>query len=361
MPDGVTALPHVRGQVGQVLADFLARQRAVLPGAADELRPGLDALAALLAGGKRLRPAFCYWGWRGTGAADCPELLAAAAALELLHAAALVHDDVMDGSDTRRGQPALHRRFAAYHAERDWRGSAAAFGTGAAILLGDLLLCWTDELFTASGLAPDALARGRPVLDLMRGEVMAGQYLDLMAQASGDGSVASALRVVEYKTARYTIERPLHLGAALAGPGSTGASASAITAAYTGYGRPLGVAFQLRDDILGIFGDPARTGKPATDDLRAGKRTVLLAITRSRATPGQATILERCLGDPELDEAAAAEVRAVITSTGALAECERLISRHLDQALGALAAAPVTAEARAALAELAVTATARHD
>ncbi len=356
MPDGVSALPQVRSQVGQVLAEFLAQQRAVLPGAADELRPGLDALDALLAGGKRLRPAFCYWGWRGTGAAECPELLAAAAALELLHAAALVHDDVMDGSDTRRGQPALHRRFAAYHAERGWRGSAAAFGTGAAILLGDLLLGWTDELFAASGLGQDALARGRPVLDLMRGEVMAGQYLDLMAQASGDGSVASALRVVEYKTARYTIERPLHLGAALAGPGS----ASAISAAYTGYGRPLGVAFQLRDDILGIFGDPARTGKPATDDLRAGKRTVLLAITRARASPGQAAILDRWLGDPELDETAAAEVRAVITSTGALAECERLISRHLDQALGALAAAPVTAEARSALAELAVTATARH-
>jgi len=357
MPDGVSALPQVRSQVGQVLAEFLAKQRAVLPGAADELRPGLDALDGLLAGGKRLRPAFCYWGWRGTGAADCPELLAAAAALELLHAAALVHDDVMDGSDTRRGQPALHRRFAAYHAERGWRGSAAAFGTGAAILLGDLLLGWTDELFAASGLAPGALARGRPVLDLMRGEVMAGQYLDLMAQASGDGSVASALRVVEYKTARYTIERPLHLGAALAGPGSAGA----ITAAYTGYGRPLGVAFQLRDDILGIFGDPARTGKPATDDLRAGKRTVLLAITRARASPGQAAILDRWLGDPELDEAAAAEMCAVITSTGALAECERLIGRHLDQALGALDAAPVTAEARAALAELAVTATARDD
>ena len=193
----------------------------------------------------------------------------------------------------------------------------------------------------------------------MRGEVMAGQYLDLMAQASGDGSVASALRVVEYKTAKYTIERPLHLGAALAGPGSTGPAPSPRPTPVTAC--PLGVAFQLRDDILGIFGDPARTGKPATDDLRAGKRTVLLAITRARASPRQAAIIDRCLGDPELDEAAAAEVRAVITSTGALAECERLIGRHLDQALGALAAAPITAEARAALAELAVTATARHD
>ena len=356
MPDRASALPQVRADVGRVLAEFLARQRGVLPGAADELRLGLDALDTLLASGKRLRPAFCYWGWRGTGAEPAPGLMRAAAALELLHAGALVHDDVMDGSATRRGRPALHELFAGHHAERAWRGSPAAFGTGAAILLGDLLLSWADELFAASGLAPDALARGRPVLDLMRTEVMAGQYLDLVAQASGDDSVASALRVVEYKTAKYTIERPLHLGAALAGPADP-----RITAAYRGYGLPLGVAFQLRDDILGIFGDPARTGKPASDDLREGKRTVLLAITRARAGPRQAAVIDSCLGDLDLDEAAAAEVRAVITGTGALAECERMISRHLDQALAALEGAPVTAGTRAALAELAVTATARHD
>ena len=356
MAEDAAALHQVREQVGHVLAEFLRNQRSTLPGAADELRPGLDALAGLLAGGKRLRPAFCYWGWRGTGAPDRPEVMAAAAALELLHAGALVHDDVMDGSATRRGRPALHRLFAAYHAERNWRGSAAAFGTGTAILLGDLLLSWADELYAGSGLALDALARGRPVLDLMRSEVMAGQYLDLMAQASGDDSVASALRVVEYKTAKYTIERPLQLGAALAGPPAAG-----ILAAYTRYGLPLGAAFQLRDDILGIFGDPARTGKPASDDLREGKRTVLLAITRARADPRQTAVIDRALGDPELDEAGAAEVRAVITSTGALAECESMISRHLDQALSALDAAPITAGARAALAELALAATTRHD
>jgi geranylgeranyl diphosphate synthase, type I len=350
------ALDSVRDQVGRALAEFLARQRDVLPGAATELLPGLDALSGLLAGGKRLRPAFCYWGWRGTGARDCPQVMTAAAALELLHASALVHDDLMDSSDTRRGQPSLHRRFAAHHAERGWRGSAESFGTGAAILLGDLLLSWTDEMFHASGLAPEALARGQRVLDLMRSEVMAGQYLDLLAQATGDGSVASAMRVVEYKTAKYTIERPLQLGAALAGPAAGG-----IARAYTGYGLPLGVAFQLRDDILGMFGDPAETGKPASDDLREGKRTVLLAITRARAAPAQAAVIDRTLGDHELNEAGVAEVRDIITSTGALAECELMIDRHLGQALGALEQAPMTAEAREALAELAVAATARHD
>jgi geranylgeranyl diphosphate synthase type I len=313
-------------------------------------------MTGLLAGGKRLRPAFCYWGWRGAGGCDCPEILAAAAALELLHASALVHDDVMDASDTRRGQAALHRQFAARHAEQRWRGSAQSFGTGAAILLGDLLLCWSDEMFRSSGLATEALLRGQPVLDRMRTEVMAGQYLDMLAQATGDVSLESALRVAEYKSAKYTIERPLHLGAAMAGP----AKLADVEAAFSGYGLPLGVAFQLRDDILGVFGDPAQTGKPAGDDVREGKRTVLLAITMARANARQVALISRRLGDPLLNAAGTAEVRAVITDTGALAECEQMINRHVARALGALKRAPITAEARDALAELAVAATARH-
>jgi len=349
------ALGHIRDQVGRALHGFLGQQRAILLGAGPELLPALDALAELLAAGKRLRPAFCYWGWRAAGGADCPQILAAAAALELLHASALVHDDVMDGSDTRRGRPSLHRLFAARHAAQGWRGSPEAFGQGAAILLGDLLLSWTDEMYHASGLPGGALRRGQAVLDLMRTEVIAGQYLDLLGQADGDGAVESALRVAEYKTAKYTIERPLQLGAALAGsPGGP------IPAAFSAYGLPLGIAFQLRDDILGVFGDPAETGKPASDDVREGKRTVLLAIARSRATPDQARIIDERLGDPRLDEAGAAEVRAVITGTGALSACETMIGQHVAEAVAALGPAPVTGEARAALAELAVAATARH-
>jgi geranylgeranyl diphosphate synthase type I len=272
----------------------------------------------------------------------------------------------MDASDTRRGQPSLHRQFEARHAGRGWHGSAAAFGAGVAILLGDLLICWTDEMFHASGLPPDALRRGRPVLDRMRTEVFAGQYLDLLGQAIGDETVAGALRVVEFKTAKYTIERPLHLGAALAGAGGaltgdggTAGGDGSLTAAYTAYGLPLGIAFQLRDDILGVFGDPAQTGKPAGDDVREGKRTVLLAIARSRATAGQAQIIDRHLGEPLLDEAGTAEVRAAIAGTGAVAECERMIGRHVSEAIAALEGAPMTGEAREALAELAVAATAR--
>src|SRR6266581_3733249 len=356
------AISHVRHRVDPALQAFIHRRREVLLRAGADLKPGIEAMAGLLAGGKRLRPAFCYWGWRGAGGDDCAGIFAAAAALELLHAGALVHDDLMDASDTRRGQRSLHRQFEARHARGHWHGSPAAFGMGAAILMGDLLLCWTDEMFHASGLPAEALRRGRPVLDRMRTEVFAGQYLDLLGQASGDETLDSALRVVEFKTAKYTIERPLHLGAALAGAGPDLAGCEAgLAAAYTGYGLPLGVAFQLRDDILGVFGDPAQTGKPAGDDVREGKRTVLLAIARDRATPGQAQVIDRYLGDPALDEAGTAEIRAAITGTGAVAECERMIGRHVGEAIGALAGAPITTEARDALAELAVAATARDD
>jgi geranylgeranyl diphosphate synthase, type I len=363
MTSGEARLGHIHDQVGRALHDFLRLQRPVLLGASEELRPGLDALSGLLAGGKRLRAAFCYWGWRGAGGEDSTQILAAAAALELLHASALVHDDVMDGSDSRRGQPSLHRQFANRHAARRWHGSPEAFGAATAILLGDLLLAWTDQMFQASGLPPEALRRGQPVLDLMRTEVMAGQYLDLLGQAAGDDTLASALRVVEYKTAKYTIERPLQLGEALAGgTGLTGGGLAdgAGNGTAAAYGLPLGLAFQLRDDILGLFGDPAQTGKPSGDDVREGKRTVLLAMTRARASAQQAAIIERRLGDPRLDEAGVAEIRAVITGTGALAECELMIDRHVALALSALDAAPITDEAKAALAELAVTATARH-
>jgi geranylgeranyl diphosphate synthase type I len=375
MTPGSAALGHVRDRVDRALQAFAGQQRRVLLAAGGDLLAGAESIQGLLAGGKRLRPAFCYWGWRGAGGPDCPEIINAAAALELLHAGALIHDDLMDASDTRRGQPSLHRQFEARHAGRGWHGSAGAFGMGMAILLGDLLICWTDEMFHASGLPGDALRRGRPVLDRMRSEVFAGQYLDLLGQATGDETVAGALRVVEFKTAKYTIERPLHLGAALAGAGpdpagpdgrgralagsGTAGGDRSLAAAYTGYGLPLGIAFQLRDDLLGVFGDPAQTGKPAGDDVREGKRTVLLAIARSRATAGQAQVIDRYLGDPLLDEAGTAEIRAAITGTGAVAECERMISRHVSEAITALEGAPMTGAAREALAELAVAATAR--
>ena len=356
MTETVATLDHVRDHVSRALTGFLDRQRALVAGIADELLPVVDAAQDALAGGKRLRAAFCYWGWRGAGGPDNVEILTAAAALELLHASALVHDDVLDDSDTRRGRPTVHKVFSARHAAEGWRGSADGFGAGAAILIGDLLLVWTDEMLHTSGLSAAALNRGRPVLDLMRTELMTGQYLDVLEQVAGHGTVEGALRVVRFKTAKYTIERPLHLGAALAGPD---AADPALAAGYTGYGMPLGVAFQLRDDILGVFGDPAQTGKPAGDDIREGKRTVLVAIARRQATTAQADAIGRLLGNPAIDQAGVAEFRDLLIETGALAESELMIDRYVTEALTALQAAPITAEAKAALAELAVASTAR--
>jgi geranylgeranyl diphosphate synthase, type I len=365
--DDPAGLAMIRAAVTDALGGFIAQRRADLASMSESLLPCADAITDLLASGKRLRAAFCYWGWRACGGEDCPPIFAAAAALELLHASALVHDDVIDASATRRGQPAVHKRFAASHAAADWRGAADAFGAGAAILIGDLLLAWTDEMLRASGLPARAVSEGMTVLDAMRTEVLAGQFLDLAGQAAGSWRLDDALRVIAYKSAKYTVERPLHLGVALAcaarasgRPGQL-ADRAALTAAFTGFGIPLGTAFQLRDDILGIFGDPARTGKPVSDDLREGKRTVLLAIARQRADAEQALMLDQSVGDPQLTDARAAEIKAVIAATGAYARCEAMIAAKVGEALEALEAAPIDAVTKTALAFLAIATTYRAD
>jgi geranylgeranyl diphosphate synthase type I len=346
------------GRVHATLAAFLTRQGERL-GAIDPaaLAPVLEAARVLLLGsGKRLRPAFAYWGYRGAGGADSPDradVVAAVSSLELVQASALVHDDVMDGSVTRRGEPAAHRRFAAMHRADGWRGDPEAFGTAAAILLGDLCLVWSDEMLHGSGVEPAALARARPVFDEMRSEVTVGQYLDVRAQAAGDSSVRRATLVARYKSAKYTVERPLLLGAALAGAGDD------VRAAYSGYGLPLGEAFQLRDDVLGVFGDPAVTGKPAGDDLREGKRTYLVAATLEAVDPATAAGVESRLGDPDLDADGIAALRAVITESGALARTEQRNTDLTGTALDELTKADLDPDAVEVLRALATAATNR--
>jgi geranylgeranyl diphosphate synthase, type I len=343
----------LRPRVQKAVDDFISTQREILDGVSDDLDPLVEAVTDLLSGGKRLRPAFCWWGYRGAGGADTEEALRAAAALEFLQGCALIHDDVMDGSDTRRGMPSAHHRFAMLHRGSEWLGSPEAFGVGAAILLGDLCLSWADELLLTSGVPAEYLTAAKRVYDEMRTELMAGQYLDLLEQARGGGSVERAMRVVRFKSAKYTIERPLHMGAALAGADAD------VMAAYSGYGLPLGEAFQLRDDVLGVFGDPGETGKPAGDDLREGKRTVLIATAMARATPAQAAQIRRHLGDPGLDATGVALLREVIADTGALNHAEQLITSLTDQALAALESVDLQAPAPEVLAGLAYAATRR--
>jgi len=345
---------NVRARVEKALAAFLAQQRSLLASIDPALEPVADTIEAfVLGGGKRLRPAFAYWGYRGAGGVDRDEVTAAVAALELVQASALIHDDVMDASDTRRGEPAVHRRFAALHEAHQWEGDADSFGSGSAILLGDLCLTWSDELLRCSGLDVAALQRARPVFDLMRTEVIAGQYLDVHAQATADSSLRRASVVAKYKSAKYTVERPLLLGAAIAD------GAKEVGAAYSGYGLPLGEAFQLRDDILGVFGDPARTGKPAGDDLREGKRTYLVAVAIDAANPAGAAELRRGLGRLDLDGESVARLREIIVASGALARTEQRIATLTESALSALSAVDLSAGAAEMLTDLALAATRR--
>ncbi|HLT84880.1 MAG TPA: polyprenyl synthetase family protein [Phototrophicaceae bacterium] len=322
----------------------------------------LGAGDALLGGGKRLRAAFCAAGWTAFSATppatagSTPVL--AGSALELFQGAALAHDDLMDGSLTRRGLPAVHRRMAAEHAEHGWLGDPERHGAAGAILLGDLLLSVSSvEMDLARReIDPVASRRARGIWDLMTTEVAVGQYLDVRSQVlpwSATSDVDRALTVVRHKSARYSVEHPLTLGAALAG-----AHDDAI-AGLRRAGLPLGVAFQLRDDVLGVFGEPEVTGKPAGDDLREGKRTVLLALALRSADAGQRATLQRDVGRPDLTAEEVTELRGILEATGAVGEHQELIDAHLEEGLAALTGLRLPAASEELLTELAHTLTAR--
>ncbi len=351
------------------LAGFLASQIAQLDG----VDPELGAFARttrdlVLAGGKRLRPTFAYWGWRAVVGPEEPvdPVLPALGALELLHTFALVHDDVMDNSATRRGGPTAHQIFAAQHISAGRTGDAAQFGSASAILVGDLCMVLADQLLARSPLPPATLFAVRRGYDRMRIEAVAGQYLDVLGETQPDSwSVERALLVARHKTASYTVHRPLQFGLALAGPDTT--HRVELDEVYRCYGEAVGEAFQLRDDLLGVYGDPDVTGKPAGDDLRSGKPTALLMLARQLATPAQGAALA-------IDPAGAvipangpgghypvdvARMAQVIADTGAPDHVEELIRKRVDEGVSALADAPIDDHARAALTRLAVTATHR--
>jgi geranylgeranyl diphosphate synthase type I len=314
----------------------------------DELIAGLEDF--VLRGGKRLRPAFAYWGYRAVSTEDAgAEVLRLFSALELLHACALVHDDVIDDSATRRGMPTAHVQFAALHRVRGWRGSPEQFGVSAAILLGDLALCWADDIVAGTDLPLDARRRVQRVWADIRTEVLGGQYLDIVTESSGAESIASAMTVNRFKTASYTVSRPLQLGVAAA------ADRPDVQAVFHEVGNDLGVAFQLRDDVLGVFGNPAVTGKPSGDDLRSGKRTVLLAEAvelAEKSDPMAAKLLRTSIGT-ELSDAQVRELCQVIEAVGALAAVEDHIDMLTRRALAALDAAPINVQAKVGLTELA--------
>jgi len=328
------ALPDA---VDAELKTFFASRREQTVRVDGHFAEAVDALEAfVLRGGKRMRPRFAWWGWRGAGGdpagASAAGVLVACAALELIQACALVHDDLVDASATRRGQATVHTAFAARHRAAGWGGDADRFGLAAAVLLGDIALAWGDDMLRTAALPAATMAGALPFWEAMRTEMLGGQYLDVFTEVRGDESPAAALRIDRFKTAAYTVERPMQMGAALAG-----APPELITA-YSLFGKDVGVAFQLRDDLLGVFGDPAVTGKPAGDDLREGKRTLLVAVALQRAdagNPAGAAALRGALGH-DIDEDTIDALRALLVDLGAVQQLEDTIAQLTDRGLAAL-------------------------
>jgi len=336
----------VRPLVERALFDFLAERRRILPDAEDLLSE-LERVAR--AGGKRLRPAFCVWGYRAGGGTDDEAIARAAASLELLHTFAIIHDDVMDRSPLRRGSPATYRQLAETNGIRS---GADRFGVSAAILVGDLAMALAGEMWWTAAFEREALTDAARVYHAMREEVIGGQYLDLLAAARGDATPEETRRISVLKSGRYTVERPLLIGAALA------AAPDPVRKSLARFGGPLGEAFQLRDDVIGAFGDPAVTGKDADSDLREGKQTLLIALARRAGSREQRATLDELLGSETLDAAGAERLRAIIRDTGALAEVRETIAQLLFEARAALDEAPIPDAAARALRALADEATA---
>lgn len=341
--------------INNSLAEFFELESQYLRAIGGELDPVADALGRfLLDSGKRLRPLFATIGFLGAEGTLTPEITRAVSSLELVHVCALIHDDVMDASDTRRAAPSIHKQFEALHSSENLHGSSSQFGVAAAILLGDLALIWAAKALHESGIAAELILRSLPFYDEMRVELMAGQYLDVYEQALASESVERSLKVARYKSGKYSIERPLHFGASLA-PGFS----PSIIDIYSQFGLPLGEAFQLRDDLIGVFGDPYETGKPAGDDLREGKRTVLVAKTLSRSNSAQRQEFLKYFGQKDLDSRGISSLRQIISETGAFSEVETMIEIMSFKAQEAITHGGLNAGALKLLNDLAVAATQR--
>ncbi|MDP2290126.1 MAG: polyprenyl synthetase family protein [Actinomycetota bacterium] len=343
-PVAPPSLAVIAARVEQRLREFLEPEHARWAAFdADLAEPIAEIGRLVLVGGKRLRPAFCHWGFVGAGGdPDDPMVVNAGAAFELMHAFALFHDDVMDDAASRRGNPTTHTVFAQHHRDQQWAGEARRFGEGVAILVGDLAFVYGDMMLAGAG--PEAWA----IWNELRIELNVGQVLDILGSVRNERRRHKAEQICRYKSGKYTIERPLHLGVVLAAP----ERAAELLPALSAYGLPLGDAFQMRDDVMGAFGDSAVTGKPVGGDLREGKPTPLMARAVEAASPAQAEVLA-LVGCTDLTDEQVASVQQAIVDTGALADLEATISRLTHEAIAAIEHARITPEARDELVALA--------
>ncbi|MFC8828620.1 polyprenyl synthetase family protein [Streptomyces sp. NPDC057137] len=341
----------LKSRVDRELERFVRTEAEALLALDDELAPLVDVLTAVTARGKRLRSAFCYWGWRAAGQPDSDAMVRAAASMELVHAAAVVHDDIIDDSALRHGLPtaqvALRGAFSAGSRPKSRARSMA-------MLAGDLLMAWAGQMFAGCGLPAAYLGQARGLWAVLARELIAGEALEIL-HPEGESDVRRSLKVIRYKTAKYTVEHPLHIGAGLAGADPV------LREVFTDYGLPLGEAFQLRDDLIGLFGEPATTGKSNTDDISAARPTTLIALTRQAATPAERRELTALLGRRTLTATQLGCVRAVVERTGARERVEDMITERVGLAVGALGGAGIPDLAHRSLTHLATAATSRPD
>ena len=338
-------------RVNQTLQNQIAALSKQITEIDEQLIPVSKSLSQFLAEGKRFRPIFALLGFIGADGELNEATYKAVCALEFIQASALIHDDLMDASDTRRGKPAVHKQFATLH--------GAAFGASAAILIGDLALIWSEQVLQESGLSSEVLMRTLPVFQVMRNELMAGQFLDIFEQTQESFSIERSLKIARYKSGKYSIERPLHFGAALSAKCQSPQTLENYHQIYSEYGLPLGEAFQLRDDLLGVFGDPTMTGKPAGDDLREGKRTALVAFAFDRGSKATRQLLSSKLGTP-LSDADLETLRSAILESGAVAHVEDLIERLAESALDALERDEINTDGKNLLASMVTAVTKRE-
>lgn len=343
-PAAPPSLAAIAARVEQRLREFLAPEHARWAAFdADLAEPMAEIGRLVLVGGKRLRPAFCHWGFAAAGGDPADEMVAnAGAAFELMHAFALFHDDVMDDAASRRGNPTTHTVFAQHHRDGAWAGEARRFGEGVAILVGDLAFVYSDMLMAGAG--REAWA----IWNELRIELNVGQVLDIIGSVRNERSRHKAEQICRYKSGKYTIERPLHLGAVMAAP----ERAAQLLPALSAYGLPLGDAFQMRDDVMGAFGDAAVTGKPVGGDLREGKPTPLMARAVAAADVAQQQVLA-LVGRADLTDDDVARVQQAIIDSGALADLEATITRLTAEAVAAIERAPIEPGARDELIALA--------
>ena len=339
-------LAQTRAESSSAVRTFVAeRCREHVDGAPDAYVLG-RVLSEYVGRGKLLRSAFVRAGW-STAADDSAAVVRAAASVELLHCFALMQDDVMDGSRLRRGAPSAHVLFAQWHRQEGHTGSADAFGEAAAVLAADLCLVWSDQMLRESGVGADGVVRGMRRYDRLRSELAVGQFRDLVNDARRDPPLAAVLDVARAKSGNYTVRRPVELGAEMAG------ASPALLRALGRYGAAVGEAFQLRDDVLGVFGDPAATGKPVGEDLRARKATCLLVLTRQNASSADRRELDRL---DRLEQVRPEDVDtylAIVERTGARDRVEDLIRERVAEGQAAIEHADMPDDARLRLLHLA--------